>query len=201
MTSYIVGIIDYNTGNMKSISKLFKSLGCNVFVSNKIEELKKSDLIILPGVGAFPTAMKNLIKNDLVQFLRNWSNKNKFLLGICLGMQLLCESSEENEDCKGLNIISGKILKLDDIPFNIGWRKIEFKKNHYFRGYKDDYFYFNHEYVYYGRKKNIIGTSDAPKKIVSVISINNTFGFQFHPEKSQNSGEKILKNVLQMIKK
>ena len=120
MTSYIVGIIDYNTGNMKSISKLFKSLGCNVFVSNKIEELKKSDLIILPGVGAFPTAMKNLIKNDLVQFLRNWSNKNKFLLGICLGMQLLCESSEENEDCKGLNIISGKILKLDDIPFNIG---------------------------------------------------------------------------------
>ena len=107
-----VSIIDYKVGNHSSLEKIFRELKCSVQVTNKISILEKSDLIVLPGVGTFPAAMKQINKLELVDFLRDWTKKNKYLLGICLGMHLLCDKSSELTETNGIGIIPGEIVKM-----------------------------------------------------------------------------------------
>ena len=141
-----IGIVGYNLGNQDSLYYVLKSLGFSVKMSKKTETLSKSDIIILPGVGAFPQAMNLLKKNNLIDFLVDWASQNKPIVGICLGMQLLCTKSYEFHECSGLNIIDGEIVPLKKKNCHIGWNNNLFKVNNFYEKLEGDYFYFNHSY-------------------------------------------------------
>ena len=177
---------------------MFKDLNYRVIISSKKTLLSKCDFLILPGVGSFPAAMKNLQKLNLISFIQEWALEKKCLLGICLGMQLLCESSDEINETQGLGIIPGKIITLKKPNFHIGWSKVEIiKKKTIFQNFNQHYFYFNHKFKYTGPKKFQIVKTNDQKAIASIIARNNSYGFQFHPEKSQISGSKLMKFFLE----
>jgi imidazole glycerol-phosphate synthase subunit HisH len=187
-------ILNYGIGNFSSLIGAFKNLNYDVKVSVLKTDLEKSDLIILPGVGTFPEAMKNLKKLKLDKLLRKLSKKRKKILGICLGMQLLTDSSDELVFTKGLKIIEGKFEYLKQ--HNIGWSKLSYVKNKNVKGMKcEDYFFFQHNLSYIGPKKNIDAYTQGFKKIPSILRKNNTIGVQFHPEKSQHAGYNYLENL------
>lgn len=205
-----VRIIDYNCGNTFSIQNIFKNLGCEVLLSKNKLEIMEGDLIILPGVGSFPYAMKNLKKNG---FDKNFFDEllflNKKIIGICLGFQLLFTSSEEFEYTDGLNLIQGRVIKLetsDDknikVP-NIGWRKVtteQLCKKNFFFNFSNKLFYFIHSYGVYSifdeQNIDILQTLEFKKNIICSIKKNNLYGFQFHPEKSGIAGYKLLNSIL-----
>lgn len=193
-----VCILDYGVGNHESIKSTIKSLGFNCFVSNKFADLKRSNLIILPGVGAFPIAMKNLTKNHLKEKLVALSESNHPILGICLGMQLLATSSDENGSTKGLNLIPGTVEAIPNNSYHIGWNDIKFNiKN--FIGPKKYSVYFNHSFIFRTPEEYILCTSMISKRIVAGVKIRNTIGLQFHPEKSQEAGKEILGLIIKSL--
>jgi glutamine amidotransferase len=189
----IVCIYDYGTGNHSSVENAIKKLGSKVLISNNIDVLKKSDGIIFPGVGSFPMAMNNLnkkkIKNQIIKLIKN----KKPILGICLGMQILTESSEELLFTKGLSVFPGMIKYNILKKPNIGWKKIEFisTKSKYYC-LNDQYFYFQHSLSYKGPTKYQKAVVKKPFMVTAIIENDNVTGVQFHPEKSQLSGEKFL---------
>lgn len=189
-------ILDYGLGNYESLKAAFSNLNCDINISNLKSELKKSDLIILPGVGTFPEAIKNLKKLRLDKFLKKLSTRGKKILGICLGMQLLTYSSDELVFTEGLKIIKGKFKCMK--KHNIGWSKLDYlkKKNNISRLNKD-YFFFQHGISYTGPKKNIFAYTQGFSNLISIIKENNTIGVQFHPEKSQAAGINFLNSLLQ----
>lgn len=205
-----VRIIDYNCGNTFSIQNIFKNLGCEVLLSKNNLEIMEGDLVILPGVGSFPYAMKNLKKNG---FNKNFFDEllflNKKIIGICLGFQLLFTSSEEFEYTDGLNLIQGRVTKLENsedknikVP-NIGWRKVttdQLHEENYFSNLNNKLFYFIHSYGVYSifDEKNIdtLQTLEFKKNIICSIKKNNLYGFQFHPEKSGVAGYNLLNSIL-----
>ena len=123
-----IGIINLSSNNINSVKGAFEKIGCDAFLVDSINDLNKSDLIVLPGVGVFPDAMEHLKKKKLKNPLINSIKKGKKILGICLGMQILASSSNEIKFTKGLNLFSGKIKKMKFLDFNIGWSKIIIKK-------------------------------------------------------------------------
>ena len=192
-----VSIIDYKVGNHSSLEKIFRELKCSVQVTNKISILEKSDLIVLPGVGTFPAAMKQINKLELVDFLRDWTKKNKYLLGICLGMHLLCDKSSELTETNGIGIIPGEIVKMKNSNIHVGWNNVDLiKKNTIFSSFNNEFFYFNHSFIYKGSTKFQLATSDYKIKVPAIIRKKNSFGTQFHPEKSQIVGKKFLKSFM-----
>ncbi len=192
-----VGIVDYSLGNIYAIKNIFLSLNCHVLVSDTLSELSKCDLLILPGVGSFPYAMTNLKKKKLISFIIKWSEENKFILGICLGMQLLCNYSHENKKTKGLGIIQGNIVNNEENIANIGWNLLHCNTNdNFLKIGKKDYFYFNHSYCYKGPINYQLYECKKNPKIIAIIKHKNTYGVQFHPEKSQSSGLLFLKKFL-----
>ena len=192
-----VSIIDYKVGNHSSLEKIFRELKCSVQVTNKISILEKSDLIVLPGVGTFPVAMKQINKLELVDFLRDWTKKNKYLLGICLGMHLLCDKSSELTETNGIGIIPGEIVKMKNSNIHVGWNNVDLiKKNTIFSSFNNEFFYFNHSFIYKGSTKFQLATSDYKIKVPAIIRKKNSFGTQFHPEKSQIVGKKFLKSFM-----
>tara|TARA_B100000579_G_scaffold334736_1_gene285339 strand:- start:188 stop:832 length:645 start_codon:yes stop_codon:yes gene_type:complete len=202
-------IIDNGLGNITSVANAIKKLNYNFEVTNSKSKIKSSNVYILPGVGAFPKAMMNLKKNGLIDILKEQLiHKKKPYLGICLGMQLLSELSEEQGLTKGLNFVKGKVKKLKktgslNIP-NVGWRKVKLeKKNFLFNKISQgSFFYFDHSYSLVNTdKKFILSTTNYGNKVVSCIKKNNLIGVQFHPEKSQINGLRLLKNFLQYAKK
>ena len=195
-------ILDYGLGNYESLKAAFSNLNCDINISNLKSELKKSDLIILPGVGTFPEAIKNLKKLRLDKFLKKLSTRGKKILGICLGMQLLTYSSDELVFTEGLKIIKGKFKCMK--KHNIGWSKLD---NNISNKYcstnvsdiiKDKYFYHVHSYYSDIKDKNsILSFSFNNKfKFPSAICYKNIYGFQFHPEKSGINGQNLLMNIL-----
>ena len=195
-----VGIIGYDLGNQDSLFYVLKSIGFKVIISKNKEILSKSDILVLPGVGSFPLAMKLLRKNNLTEFLVNWSNKNKPILGICLGMQLLCSEGYEFEKCKGLDIIRGEIIPLEQKNWHIGWNSNLIVRNNFLDEQKDESYYYNHSYKYNGDSKFIISNSIFNNEIIpSIIKKGNTLGIQFHPEKSQESGKKLILNIIKKL--
>ena len=196
-----IGVIDYGVGNVNSLNKSFKSIGFRSVKSDNAEVLEQSDVIVLPGVGSFAYAMDKLKKSKLDKFIVRESKKNKPIIGICLGMQLLTNSSEENGNHKGLGIIPGKIKQLKNSDFHIGWNNIEVSKElSFINKFNNHEFFFNHGFAYEGNDANILSkTSYGESSFASAIMKKNTVGFQFHPEKSQKAGLQLLKSTINFL--
>ena len=198
----MITIIDYKSGNLKSISNGFKKIGVDVEITSDVETISSSESLVLPGVGAFGKAMENIepFKDVILEHVSD----NKPFLGICLGQQVLMTSSEEAPKIKGLNLFKGhteKIPKGRKIP-HMGWNKLNITKNSpILKGVQDEYFYFVHSYHVIPDNEEIVKAScDYGIDIVASLSENNLFSTQFHPEKSGIQGLKILKNFVNLKK-
>ncbi|MBC7958242.1 MAG: imidazole glycerol phosphate synthase subunit HisH [Vallitaleaceae bacterium] len=193
-----IGIIDYGMGNLKSVSNALKFIGISHFVSSEIKTLAKADGIILPGVGAFADAIALLREKHLDSFLKEIHEAHLPLLGICLGMQLVFDSSSEFGTHKGLSLMKGDIVKLEvnqKIP-HMGWNRLEIKKEApLFKGLPENsYVYFVHSYHLQTEEDIVSATTYYGKEIQIAAQEKNTFALQFHPEKSGDIGLQILKN-------
>ena len=202
-------IIDYGIGNTQSLINAFKKIGLDdIILSDNEETINDSDLIILPGVGAYGNAMLELKKRGLVKIIENYSKLNKPIIGICLGMQLLFDNSQEFGTHKGLGLIEGKVIKFpvntsEKIP-HVSWNNLNLKnKNNklYNNISKDDYFYFVHSFICLPKNDSEILTTTNYGVIdfCSSVKKNNIYGFQFHPEKSSKKGLFLLKNLINLI--
>lgn len=196
-----VAIINYNTGNLASIYNALKTLGYNVNIIDKPKKIQSYDRIILPGVGAFEKAISYLEKNGIKEEIIKFTQSEKPLLGICLGMQLLFDKSYEFGEYNGLGLIEGKIIKFIDktlkIP-HIGWNKINIIKNNaLLKGINNDYMYFVHSF-YAQKSKNTIAYTNYGIEFSAIVNKNNIYGIQSHPEKSSKIGLKILKNFMEI---
>lgn len=205
-----LALIDYGIGNVKSITNAFKIHGIDLTLTREKDSITNSDGIILPGVGAFSHGMNNLKKFELVDILKE---SNKPLLGICLGMQLLFDESEEFTKTKGLGLIKGEVIKLTlpetknlKLP-NIGWRKI-LKSEINWKGTilenlsEESKMYFVHTYAASPKNKsNILSLTEfGGTKFCSSVKNSNIYGCQFHPEKSANEGLRIIENFIKICK-
>lgn len=194
----MIAIIDYGAGNLKNVAKAFDFLGIENIVTADIDEIKKADKLVLPGVGAFGEGMANLEKNGLDKVIKEEVKSGKPLLGICLGMQMLFEESEESPNVKGLGILKGKILKLPKVADlkipHMGWNDLTCHGK-LFEGLKNPFVYFVHSYYLSALDKSVVSaTVHYGIDIEVAVESNNVFGCQFHPEKSGEEGLKILSN-------
>jgi imidazole glycerol-phosphate synthase subunit HisH len=192
-------IIDYGMGNIQSIHNALVKMGGNVSISNKAEDLQAADALILPGVGAFSEAMSNLKSLGLIESIINAvKDQRKPLLGICLGMQLLADSSDERGSSKGLSLIPGNVKRIPVTPDlrlpHIGWNTLLVKqKEPLFLGVNDeDAVYFVHSYHFVCDPYYVSATTDYGCEVVAAVQRENIFGVQFHPERSQKKGLMLL---------
>lgn len=192
--------MDYDSGNLESIRNALKKVGCEPVTTNKASELINANAVIFPGQGSFPSAIDKLSQFDITKTLINLINDGVPFLGICLGLQLMFESSEEG-NIKGLNLLKGTVPKITNsvkVP-HIGWNSVKFGKSHkIFEGIPDDsYFYFLHSYyVKPLESENIIGSTNYGNDFCSAYGLDNYVGVQFHPEKSGNLGLQIFDNFI-----
>lgn len=201
----MIAIIDYDAGNIKSVEKAFQFIGEETIVSRDRNEILSADKVVLPGVGAFGDAMQKLHDFNLTDTIYEVIRQNKPLLGICLGLQLLFESSEETKGVKGLGILKGEILKIPDksgfkIP-HIGWNSLELSNNgRLFKGIDEkSYVYFVHSYYLKAENPEIVKAStEYVEHIHASVEKDNIFACQFHPEKSGDVGLQILKNFAEL---
>ena len=197
----MIAIIDYDAGNIKSVEKALKLLGQDVAVTRDPETILNADRVILPGVGAFGDAMGKLHEYGLVDVIHKVVEKNIPFLGICLGLQLMFESSEETPGVEGLGILKGKIVKIPEngdlkIP-HMGWNSLHFQNDgRLFANLpQDSYVYFVHSYYLQAEEESIVkATTDYSTCIHASVEKDNVFACQFHPEKSSDVGLTILKN-------
>lgn len=201
----MIGIIDYDAGNIRSVEKALSYLGEKTVVSRDPDILKSVDKVILPGVGSFGQAMENLHRYELVPVIRDMIEDGKPFLGICLGLQLLFESSEESPGAEGLGILKGKILKIPSSPGlkipHMGWNSLQLQNNgRLFRNIpQDTYVYFVHSYYLQADDEDIVAaTTEYGVKIHVAVEKDNIFACQFHPEKSSTVGLQILKNFVSL---
>ena len=199
----MVAIIDYDAGNIKSVEKAVHYLGKKAVVTPDPNEILSADRVILPGVGAFGDAMKRLHDLGLVDVIRRAVQQETPFLGICLGLQLLFEKSEESPGVAGLGLLRGEILRLPDIPGlkvpHIGWNSLKYPNpGRLFRGIPEDsYVYFVHSYYLKAQDEGIVtATTEYGTLVHASIESGNLFACQFHPEKSSETGLTILENFL-----
>jgi len=199
-----IGIVDYNMGNLASVKNAFKKIGADAEVVKDADKIKNYDKLILPGVGAFGDAMEHLKEYNMDDAIKEFVKSGKYLLGVCLGMQLLFESSEEFGDHKGLGLIEGEVVYFDKekvkghkIP-HMGWNKLFNKESILFEGLDNPYLYFVHSLHVVCEDKYAIGKTIYGYEFVSAVNKDNVYGFQPHPEKSHNEGLKILKNFVKL---
>lgn len=201
----MIAIIDYDAGNLRSVEKALISLGEDVVVSREADVLLAADKVILPGVGAFGDAMNKLKEYGLVEVINKIVAKNIPLLGICLGLQLMFEESDEAPGVKGLGLLKGKILRIPPkeglkIP-HMGWNSIDIKPQaRLFKGIKNNsYVYFVHSYYLKADEEDIVAAStEYSVHIHASVESGNIFACQFHPEKSSDIGLKILENFAEL---
>jgi len=203
-------IIDYGIGNLLSIERAIEKLGYQATITNDKKIILDSTHIILPGVGAFGKAMESIKNLKLDRILKECAENNKFILGICLGMQLLCSESEEFQLNKGLDLIPGKVIPLKNIVKkkikipNIGWHNIKKnidKKNNEIQSKisQNESFYFIHSFVALTDKRyQISNSSYGGSEFQAIINKENIYGVQFHPEKSGKSGLKLINNFINL---
>ncbi|XRO75645.1 imidazole glycerol phosphate synthase subunit HisH [Methanocaldococcus sp. 28A] len=196
----MIGIIDYNAGNLRSIQKAVE-LYDKAIITNNSEELLACDKVILPGVGNFGSAMENLSK--LKETIYKIIDDKVPFLGICLGMQVLFEESEEKKGIEGLGIIKGNVTKFKNVEKlpHMGWNNVKIVKDCLlFEGIKDNsYFYFVHSYHVNPSEDCIIGETEYNIWFPSVINKDNIYATQFHPEKSGKIGLKIIENFVELL--
>ncbi len=198
----MIAVVDYGAGNLMSVTNALNFLGFENRIASSPEELNEADKIILPGVGAFPAAMKNLNERGFTESLRREALGGKPVLGICLGMQMLFELGYEIEPCPGLGLIPGQVRRIDTslkLP-HIGWNSLEIKKPcGILKGVADgEYVYFVHSYCGVTESRYLNATADYGEHVAGVVSNGNVYGCQFHPEKSGVTGLKILKNFCEL---
>ncbi len=199
-----LAIIDYGMGNLYSVRNAFAFLGIKADIIATPDKIASYDKLVLPGVGAFGDAMKELKKRSFVTSIKSFIASGKPFLGICLGMQLLLDSSEESRGIKGLSIIPGVVKKFSHrlkCP-HMGWNRIEkpFPRLVLFKGLEKNIFaYFCHSYFVKPQDRNVVaGITDYSIKFASILRYNNVYGMQFHPEKSQETGLRLLKNFIHL---
>ena len=201
----MVAIIDYDAGNIKSVEKALLHLGEEVIITRDREQILNSDKVILPGVGAFGDAMEKLRSYGLDKVIYEVVERKIPFLGICLGLQLLFEKSDETPGVKGLGILPGEILRIPDkegikIP-HMGWNSVKIKENaRIFKDVpQDPYVYFVHSYyLKAGREEDVAATTEYSTLIHAAVEHDNVFACQFHPEKSSEIRLKILKNFVEL---
>lgn len=197
MSHITVGIVDYGMGNHASVIHSLRDLGFRVRVSGEADVLDNTDVLVLPGVGAFPSAMQALHQRELVGFLQQQARKQRPIIGICLGMQLLTSASYEIQYTSGLDLIPGEVKPLPGAKWHIGWNTLEcIGSDSLLQGSDGQAFYFNHSFCYQGPVEYQAGLSRYPEPLVSIIKRGNVVGIQFHPEKSQDAGRVLLKNLI-----
>jgi imidazole glycerol-phosphate synthase subunit HisH len=201
----MIGIVDYGMGNLFSVSKALERLGADYFISGDKEELMRADALLLPGVGSFRDAMEVL----QVDTIKEFAASGKPLLGICLGMQLLFEDSDENGFTKGLGLLPGHVRRFSGtnaagetykVP-HMGWNKLEFvNSSPLLKGVEEDYVYFVHSYFVGAENSEVLlAKANYHEEVSAVVGKDNIFGMQFHPEKSSKLGMALLKNFLKLV--
>lgn len=198
----MIAIIDYDAGNVKSVEKAVEHLGYDAKLTRSREDILAADHIILPGVGAFGDAMRRLDEYDLIQTIKDATKADIPFLGICLGLQLMFDSSEESPGVQGLSLLPGKVVRIPDkglkVP-HIGWNSLEFpNKGRLFEGIAENsYVYFVHSYYLQADDSDIVtATTEYAAHIHASVEKGNVFATQFHPEKSSDVGLKMLENFL-----
>lgn len=197
----MIAIVDYDAGNLKSVEKALKFLGKESIVTRDRKEILAADKVILPGVGAFGVAMEHLKKFELDKVIREVTEKKTPFLGICLGLQLLFEGSEESSGVEGLHILDGEIVKIPEEPGlkipHIGWNSLKLQNNgRLFQNIPEETFvYFVHSFYLKAREEEIVkAVTEYGVTIHASVEKDNVFACQFHPEKSSSIGLKMLEN-------
>jgi glutamine amidotransferase len=200
----MIAIINYGLGNLHSVQKAITYVGGKVEVTDNPQSILGADKVILPGVGAFADGMKGLESHRLAKVVRRVAELGKPLLGICLGMQLLFEESDEQGHHQGLGLLAGKVVRFQQpgikVP-QIGWNQVELiKSSRLMCGIREgDYFYFNHGYYCIPEEaEDVLTMTDYGLRFSSSVERSNIFGVQFHPEKSQKTGLQIIKNFVEL---
>mgnify|MGYP001023279937 CR=1 FL=1 len=196
-----IAIIDYGMGNLRSVQKGFERVGCEAIVTDDPAQVQRAAKVVLPGVGAFEDAIDQLRRRQLVEPVLEAIHSGKPFLGICLGLQLLFEVSHENGRHEGLGVFPGEVVRFElpeeySVP-HMGWNQLAIQRRPpVLEGIPDrSYFYFVHSYYVVPRDRGIIATeTDYPAPFCSMIWRDNVFATQFHPEKSQADGLKLLRN-------
>ena len=200
----MIAIVDYGAGNLFSVTNALEHLSISYQITQEPQALYESDGVLLPGVGAFPDAMAMLREKDLIPILRQMAKKKPFL-GICLGLQLMFESSEESPGVEGLGLLPGKILKIPEAPGmkvpHMGWNSLKVRPDsRLFQDIPDgSYVYFVHSYYLKAGSEDIVAaTTEYGTHIHAAVEKGNLYACQFHPEKSSQTGLKILENFISL---
>ena len=202
----MIAIIDYDAGNLKSVEKAFLALGEECVVTRDHDSIRRADRVVLPGVGSFGTAMQQLKKYELDQVIREVVQEDKPFLGICLGMQALFAESEEGAGVKGLGLIPGTVRRLPDCGLKIphmGWNSLTpAKPSPLFKGLPEEpYVYFVHSYACKAADPaDVLAVTDYGVPFHAAVQRGRILGFQFHPEKSGDVGQKLLANFVEMVR-
>ena len=202
-----IGLIDYGMGNIHSVKKSIENLQEEIVLVSKKNQINSCKAIVVPGQGSFDPAIENLIKTDLIEDIKSWINKGNHFLGICLGLQILFEKSEEGQN-QGLGFIKGNVRKIPFVPNqkipHIGWCKLIPTKDSKILERRDskNWVYFDHSYYASPDDRNLISATVeyGTKNITASIEFENLTAFQFHPEKSGKRGELLLAKWLQNVK-
>ncbi|MEG0689474.1 MAG: imidazole glycerol phosphate synthase subunit HisH [Hungatella sp.] len=201
----MIAMIDYDAGNLRSVEKALIALGEEPVITRNPDEILAADKVILPGVGSFADAMGRLHKYELADVIRQVVKNGTPFLGICLGLQLLFDSSEEGEGIAGLGILRGRIRKIPDCPGlkipHMGWNSLDIRpESRLFHGVETGaYVYFVHSYYLEAEDPGIVAaTVEYSTKIHAAVEAENLFACQFHPEKSGDVGLQILKNFMEL---
>ncbi len=203
----MIAIVDYNMGNLASVQNAFAKLGKDTVVESDPTKFSKYDKLILPGVGAFGDAMEHLRERNMIDAIKEFAATGKPVLGICLGMQLLFQSSEEFGQHEGLGLIKGHVKAFESGKFSeplkvphMGWNRMFTTEHPLFKGLDENhYLYFVHTFhVTCDNSADIIGETEYGYKFTSAVAHNNIMGIQPHPEKSHENGLKILENFIKL---
>lgn len=201
----MITIVDYGMGNLRSVQKAFEKLNVEATICTKPEEIANAEKLVLPGVGAFRDAIAELKSQNLVEPILEHIQKEKLFLGICLGLQLLFEISYEDGEWEGLGVLPGKVVRFEDQPDikipHMGWNQLSVAGDvPIFKDIPSEaYFYFVHSFYVVPTDENVTAAkTDHGRQFVSAVAKNNLFATQFHPEKSQKYGLKLLDNFARL---
>ena len=200
----MIAIVDYGIGNLGSVTKAFRHLGAEAVLSSDPAVLERADALVLPGDGAFGATMDEVRRRGLEPVLRGAAQGGRTLRGICIGMQLLFEESEEHGRHRGLGLLPGRVRRLPDdltVP-HMGWNRLRPRQPHpLFAGLPEDaYVYFVHSYHCEAAAPEVLASTDYGREIAAVVGRDNVLGMQFHPEKSQAVGLKLVENFLRLVR-
>ena len=200
----MIAVINYGLGNLHSVQKAISFVGGNALVTSDTETILQADKVVLPGVGAFADGMKGLETHGLSGVVQKAAEMGKPLLGICLGMQLLFEESDEQGSHQGLGLLVGKVVRFQQTGIKvpqIGWNQLDLARSSpIIEGMQGgEYFYFNHSYYCVpAEAEDILTMTEYGLRFASAVEQDNIYGVQFHPEKSQKTGLRILKNFVEL---